>query len=129
GVLGEEAVGRRLLQCVIDRAGLDLGPRLRTPALQLGPHLIAVRAAGEVHDTEYQQPRRRHTPTSARPARTRSAFAPARVAPTKIRVTDRARGHPPPSRPRTDRRRRVGSEPPPDPGARRFVPTSGTPTS
>src|SRR5690606_20371301 len=82
GVLGEEAVGRRLLQRVIDRAGLDLGPRLRTPALQLGPHLVPVRAAGEVHDTEYQQPCRRHTPTSAQPARTRSACAPARVVPT-----------------------------------------------
>src|SRR5690606_27562699 len=68
GVLGEEAIGRRLLQRVIDRAGLDVGPDLRAPALQLGPHLVAVRAAGEVHDTQHQEPRRRHPPTSAQPA-------------------------------------------------------------
>src|SRR3712207_9367827 len=78
---------RSLLQRVINRAGLDLGPNLRTPALQFGPHLVAMRAAGEVHDTEYQELRRRHTPTSAQPARTRSACAPARVStPTNARV-------------------------------------------
>src|SRR5689334_8076592 len=76
GLFGEEAISRRLLQRVIDRAGLDLGPDLRTPALQLGPHLVAMRAAGEVHDTEYQELRRRHAPTSAQSARTRSACAP-----------------------------------------------------
>src|SRR4051794_12514356 len=75
GVFGEEAISRRLLQRVINRAGLDLGPNLRTPALQLGPHLVAMRAAGEVHDTEYQELRRRHAPTSAQSARTRSACA------------------------------------------------------
>jgi hypothetical protein len=33
-----------------------------------------MRAAGEVHDTEYQELRRRHAPTSAQSARTRSAL-------------------------------------------------------
>src|SRR3954454_11050426 len=88
GVFGEEAISRCLLQRVINRAGLDLGPNLRTPALQLGPHLVAMRAAGEVHDTECQELRRRHAPTSAQSARTRSACAPARVVstPTNTRV-------------------------------------------
>src|ERR671910_784006 len=66
---GEEAISRRLLQRVINRAGLDLGPTLRTPDLQFGPHLVAMRAAGEVHDTEHQELRRRHAPTSAQPSR------------------------------------------------------------
>ncbi|GFN04899.1 hypothetical protein Smic_34550 [Streptomyces microflavus] len=56
----EQPLLGHLLQGVVDRPGLGVGPLVRAPVLQVVADLVAVRAAVHAHSAEDQQPDRGH---------------------------------------------------------------------